>query len=44
MITAGADVVRVNFSHGRPEEHSRRVDLVREAAQRAGRYVGILAI
>ncbi len=42
MIRAGADVARVNFSHGRAEEHARRVQLVRDAAARAGRYVGLL--
>jgi len=42
MIRAGADVARVNFSHGRAEDHARRIELVREAAGRVGRYVGIL--
>ncbi len=43
MVRAGLDVARVNFSHGKHEEHGRRIDLVHEAARRAGRYVGILA-
>jgi pyruvate kinase len=43
MVHAGLDVARVNFSHGKQEEHGRRIDLVHEAARRAGRYVGILA-
>jgi pyruvate kinase len=42
MIRAGVDVVRVNFSHGRFEDHAARVRQVRDAAARAGRYVGIL--
>ena len=42
LIRAGADVVRVNFSHGRFEDHARRVTLVRDAALSVGRYVGIL--
>ena len=42
LISAGADLVRVNFSHGRAEDHARRVRLVRDAADAAGRYVGIL--
>jgi pyruvate kinase len=42
LIKAGCDVVRVNFSHGRFEDHARRVALVREAARSVGRYVGIL--
>jgi pyruvate kinase len=42
MIRAGADVVRLNFSHGRPEEHARRMELARKAAASADRYVGVL--
>jgi pyruvate kinase len=42
MVRAGVDVVRLNFSHGVVADHARRVDLVRAAAERAGRYVGIL--
>lgn len=42
MIRAGADVVRVNFSHGRGEDHARRIAMVREAEARAGRFIGIL--
>ncbi len=43
MVRAGLDVARVNFSHGKHEDHGRRIALVREAANRAGKYVGILA-
>ncbi len=43
MVRVGLDVARVNFSHGKHEEHGRRIDMVHEAARRAGRYVGILA-
>jgi len=42
MVSAGADVVRVNFSHGRYEDHAKRVQLVRDAAAAAGKYVGVL--
>jgi pyruvate kinase len=42
MVRAGVDVVRVNFSHGVLADHARRVDMVRNAAKRAGRYVGVL--
>jgi len=42
LFRAGADVVRLNFSHGSYEEHARRVALVRDAALSVGRYVGIL--
>jgi pyruvate kinase len=42
MVRAGVDVVRVNFSHGVLADHARRLERVREAAKRAGRYVGVL--
>ncbi len=43
MIRAGVNVVRLNFSHGTAQDHVDRATLVREAAQRAGREVGIMA-
>jgi pyruvate kinase len=43
MCRAGLDVARINFSHGTHEDHLRRIRLLRDAALRAGRYVGILA-
>ena len=43
MIRAGVNVVRLNFSHGVAQDHIDRARLVREAAQRAGREVGIMA-
>ncbi|MBX3665608.1 MAG: pyruvate kinase [Burkholderiales bacterium] len=42
MIDAGMDVVRINFSHGSPDEHRARVGLVRQLARKAGRAVGVL--
>lgn len=42
MIDAGLDVVRINFSHGSPDEHRARVNLVRQLARKAGRAVGVL--
>ncbi len=42
MIRAGVDVVRMNFSHGTAQDHISRVDMVRAAAGRCGRTVGIL--
>ena len=42
LILAGANVARVNFSHGTTEDQVRRVNLVRETAARVGRSVGIL--
>lgn len=43
MIAAGVDVVRLNFSHGKAEDHVARVKAVRTAAEQVGRPVGILA-
>ncbi|MBD3610735.1 MAG: pyruvate kinase [Gammaproteobacteria bacterium] len=42
IIEAGVDVVRINFSHGSPEEHSERVERVRNRARAHGRQVGVL--
>ena len=43
MIAAGVNVVRLNFSHGKARDHVERAAKVREAAQRAGREVAIMA-
>ena len=43
LIRTGVDVVRLNFSHGKAQDHIDRARLVREAAQRAGREVAIMA-
>jgi pyruvate kinase len=42
MIRAGVDAVRVNFSHGNPDDHAKRVQRVRDAAQSVGKWVGVL--
>lgn len=42
MCRAGLDVARINFSHGTHQDHLRRIELLREASVRAGRYVAIL--
>lgn len=42
LIVSGIDVVRLNFSHGSPDEHRERVRLVREFAAAQQRCVGIL--
>ena len=42
MIRGGLDVVRLNFSHGAVADHARRLNLARDAAKQAGRYVGVL--
>lgn len=43
MITAGLDIVRLNFSHGTASDHEKRVNLVREAAKACGKEIGVLA-
>ena len=43
MIRAGVDVVRLNFSHGKAQDHIDRALLVREVAKRAGHEVAIMA-
>ena len=42
LIAAGANTVRLNFSHGVAEDHIKRAELVRELAAKQGRYVAIL--
>ena len=32
MVRAGVDVVRLNFSHGKPEDHIERARVIREVA------------
>lgn len=43
MIKAGVDVVRLNFSHGKAQDHIDRANLVRQAAAECGREVAIMA-
>lgn len=42
MITAGVNVVRLNFSHGSAEDHIKRAEIVRNIAAKLGRPVGVL--
>jgi pyruvate kinase len=42
LIEAGADVLRLNFSHADRERHARTVEAIRTAAKRAGREVAVL--
>ena len=43
LLRAGVNAVRLNFSHGDPSAQVARAQAVREAAQRLGVEVGILA-
>jgi pyruvate kinase len=42
LILAGANVFRLNFSHGAPEDHINRANVVREMAAKNNRHVAIL--
>ncbi|MCT7942898.1 pyruvate kinase [Shewanella holmiensis] len=42
IIKAGANVVRMNFSHGSPEDHLKRANDVRAIAKELGKHVAIL--
>ncbi|URI09840.1 pyruvate kinase [Aquincola tertiaricarbonis] len=43
MIRAGVDVVRLNFSHGKAQDHIDRAAMVREVARRVGKAVAVMA-
>ncbi|PYQ24659.1 MAG: pyruvate kinase [Acidobacteria bacterium] len=42
LMRAGVDVVRLNFSHGEPEEHLAVMRAVREIAETIGRPIAVL--
>lgn len=42
IIAAGANVVRLNFSHGSPEDHLKRANDARQIAKELGKHVAIL--
>jgi len=43
MIKAGVNVCRLNFSHGRPQDHQKTIDMIREINDKYKINVGILA-
>ncbi len=43
LVEAGIDVVRLNFSHGKPEDHRARVEALRDVAHKHGRTVAVMA-
>ncbi|WP_231687398.1 pyruvate kinase, partial [Ralstonia pseudosolanacearum] len=43
LFEAGADVFRLNFSHGSHDDHRQRCDAVRAVEAQTGRPIGILA-
>jgi pyruvate kinase len=42
LFEAGADVFRLNFSHGTHADHKQRLDTIREIERDAGRPIGVL--
>jgi pyruvate kinase len=43
LFLAGADVFRLNFSHGTHEQHRERLGLIRKVEREVGRPIGVLA-
>ena len=43
LLLAGVDVVRLNFSHGKAQDHIDRAELVRSIAAKLGRPVALMA-
>ncbi|HUT49028.1 MAG TPA: pyruvate kinase [Alphaproteobacteria bacterium] len=43
LFEAGADLFRLNFSHGQHAEHKARYDLIRAAEVKFGRPIGVIA-
>lgn len=42
LVEAGADVFRLNASHGTQEDHARRIRMVRQVEEELGIHIGIL--
>ena len=42
LLTSGVDAFRLNFSHGKHEEHAKLVRTIRDVATELGRYVPIV--
>ncbi|MBS0561520.1 MAG: pyruvate kinase [Proteobacteria bacterium] len=43
LFHGGADVFRLNFSHGSHDDHRERIRMIRELEEKSGRPIGILA-
>ena len=43
LLHAGADVFRLNFSHGSHEDHAARIAIIRDLERQVGHPIGILA-
>ncbi len=42
LISSGMDVARLNFSHGKHQEHETRIERIRQASEVVGKRVGLL--
>ncbi|MFI5359811.1 MAG: pyruvate kinase [Halanaerobiales bacterium] len=42
LVEAGLDVARLNLSHGDYEEHSRKIEIIREVEDDTGKTIGIM--
>ena len=42
MIRAGANVFRLNFSHGEPDEHRRALEMIRGVAEKERAYIAVM--
>ncbi len=42
LLTSGVDAFRLNFSHGKHEEHARVIAVIRDVATELGRYIPIV--
>ena len=42
LFRVGADLFRLNFSHGEAQDHRRRVEIIRSVEEEEGRPIGIL--
>ncbi|MFM2042930.1 MAG: pyruvate kinase [Pseudomonadota bacterium] len=43
LFTAGADVFRLNFSHGKQEDHAERLRMIRQVEQETNRPICVMA-
>ena len=42
LIRAGMDAARLNFSHGERKDHTKRINLIRSEAEKAGKQIAII--
>lgn len=43
ILQAGVDLVRINFSHGKAQDHEQRIHAVRNLSKKMGREIGVIA-